>query len=430
MVNKTMWKRAAILMALAVCLTACGSTKNPSEMQGNSQQTENTAVGGVTTNGLEFLSYYTGGYASDTGFYTGHIRDGGHHNICYVDFATGQEVVLCNQINCTHDSDACNSWIAGNGDGPVYKTIPVGDKVVLLYQGLIDCFGDATPSYVAIMNPDGTNRHIIQELGLSTGLGTVDCGGYVRDMENLYFITSNAETFSYTLRRVHVPTETVEKICDLEGEEEQIIGCIGKDLILSYTPGGTGMNREKRQKMKTKIVRLNLDTREKVELLEHPACDYGACADGKFYVVNSLTKTICTYDLTDGALLQEVPVADSTLLDWETVVWPHGVYDGRFLVDNGMNSYLGIDPATGKITELKHTFFTQDGAGESFCWVETQTKDGFLIVSGATAETYTFIDEEGKECTNTAYFPTHSLISKDDFWSNHGNGVPIVDARD
>ncbi len=425
---KIRWGLMLTSIALISLLVACGDSVNQEVPDPN--QSNHNSISGVTTQELEFLSYYTGGYASDTGFYTSHVRDGGHHNICYVDFATGQEVVLCNQINCTHDSDACNSWIAGNGDGPVYKTIPVGDKVVLLYQGLIDRFGDATPSYVAIMNPDGTNRHIIQELGLSTGLGTVDCGGYVRDTENLYFITSNAETFSYTLRRVHVPTETVEEICDLEGEEEQIIGCTEKDLILSYTPGGTGMNREKRQKMKTKIVRLNLDTREKVELLEHPACDYGTCADGKFYVVNSLEKTICTYDLTDGALLQEVPVADPTLLDWETVVWPHGIYDGRFLVDNGMNSYLGINPATGKITELKHTFFTQDGAGESFCWVETQTKDGFLIVSGATAETYTFIDEEGKECMNTAYFPTHSLISKDDFWSNHGNGVPIVDARD
>ena len=330
MMKRTTWKRFSIVLALMMLLTACGThTNSATPNQDQQTENENTAAGYVTTDGMEFLSYYTSGYASDTGFYRRHLREDSSENICYVDFATGQEIVLCNQPNCTHDSDSCNAWVSGCDQyGNIFKVIPVADKLILLRAGWSE-YLKSYPGRVDIMNPDGTNRHTIMEFPLSTGFGDVSCGGYVRDEENLYFAAYDAETWNYTLYQINVKNETVVPICELPEEQEQIIGCTKKELVLSCTPAaGLGMIREQKKNLTTKIIRLNPVTGEKTDLFSHSACDYGTCADDKFYIVNSLNKTICTYDLIEGNLLQEVPLSDADRFNWETVTWPHGVYDG------------------------------------------------------------------------------------------------------
>lgn len=429
MMKKTMWKQFSLELAITILLTACGTHTN-SSMPNQDKQSENgnTATGYVTTDGMEFLSYYTSGYASDTGFYRRHLREDSSENICYVDFATGQEIVLCNQPNCMHDSDSCNAWVSGRDEyGNLFKVIPVADKLILLRGGWSENL-KSYPGRVEIMNLDGTNRHTIMEFPLSTGFGHVSCGGYARNEENLYFIAYNAETWIYTLYQINAKKETVVPICELPEEEEQIIGCTKEELILSYTPGGSAMSREQRRNLTTKIIRLNPATGEKTDLFEHPACDYGTCADEKFYILNSLDKTICTYDLMKGNLLQKVPVAGADQLNWETVAWPHGFYDGRLLVDNNMTTYFGIDPNTGEIFVLNHTY-SQQGSDQSICQVEAETEDSFLIDTGLIQETCTGIASDGKTYTEINSAPVYSLISKEDFWNNNGNGMPIVDAR-
>ena len=103
------------------------------------------------------------GYSTAEGFYRFVPREDASSNLCYIDFASGQEIYLCSQPNCAHADASCTSWYPSNLG--ILLPIPVGDRLVVLHGG--------SPSYASLIGDDALAQIEFAALdgsGRSTGI--------------------------------------------------------------------------------------------------------------------------------------------------------------------------------------------------------------------------------------------------------------------
>ena len=112
--------------------------------------------------------YVTDGCGNEDGFYT--IRNNNmidhedmSRNILYIDYATKKQVYLCAQPNCSHNNEACTSWLAP-GSGETILALSE-DKLVVLYV-------DVLPR-IEIMDLNGANRKTLCNFGDGAAIGYV-----------------------------------------------------------------------------------------------------------------------------------------------------------------------------------------------------------------------------------------------------------------
>lgn len=143
----------------------------------------------------------------------------GSLNILYTDYEALNQVILCAQPNCTHDSEACTGWIPYTVNG--ISLMIAGERLLLVSPGGsgTDADGNACVSYVQSANLDGSERHEVVSFGSDQEL----LGPYLMDGKYLY-----AEQLTYTenasdgaLIAIDLDTgETTEKMpLDADGGE-------------------------------------------------------------------------------------------------------------------------------------------------------------------------------------------------------------------
>lgn len=105
-------------------------------------------------------------------------------NLTYIDYATQQQVVLCNRPECYHDDDTCAGIISCTENIP--KPCTWKDKLVLVYPGnpfFCAEFGDAALPKIELMNADGSGKKLVHEFQpneeLSNSFAMDDCYIYV-----------------------------------------------------------------------------------------------------------------------------------------------------------------------------------------------------------------------------------------------------------
>ena len=123
---------ALLLTGLVICnLTACGNSKFNRD---NSSSTgENTKVSEATNSasGLTSLIHRTGLFdrycSTEDGFYyltekDSELADGSYApHLMYMDYASCQEVYLCSDSSCQHNTEDCTSVLAGaSSDGRIF----------------------------------------------------------------------------------------------------------------------------------------------------------------------------------------------------------------------------------------------------------------------------------------------------------------------
>lgn len=68
---------------------------------------------------------------TDAGDYSLYNNSDGSINILYTDFSQRRCIYLCQQPNCTHDNEACTSWLSTQGGG---TGIFAGEDKIYLLQ--------------------------------------------------------------------------------------------------------------------------------------------------------------------------------------------------------------------------------------------------------------------------------------------------------
>ena len=350
------------------------------------------------------------GYGSNTGYYSFRLREDASASLCYLDYASGREIVLCSQPNCTHDSDACPAWYPfDNG----LRAVPVGDRLIVLQGGspnYVDLLGaDATPK-IQVMNPDGSDRQEVFAFPAGSWVSTLPRGGFARDDVYLYFTITDQSAGANARTLCAVDGEgKVFALCALPEDEERIAGGDGGALILTCMPGSSDLSG---QDYMTQVLRLDLEQMQMTPLFSYPAEALGVCGQGAYYVLDG--QTLQGYSLTDGSKLSDVAV------DNPGVQTLYGVFDGRLLASGytreGEPLCYALDVEAGERTDLPYIF--REDSTVAFGEILAQAGDRFVCVAGVQSDAVTYPAQSGEEPMRTSWLsPAYTLVDHADFWA-------------
>lgn len=427
--------KLAWLLSAAAILTACGNEVQPKEEM--SVQNMGTAQ---ISDELQVIAdnSYVNGYSSAAGYYTTVPRENGSKNICYVDYATGREIVLCSQLNCRHDSEACSAWIPTSQARS--RVVPVGDKVFLLRCGnpnFADILGDASLAQLEVMNADGTDRQVIHRFAADQRVPPMPRAGMARDKQNLYFaIESMDGSMQRTLYAANIETKQLTPILEMTREEERLVGGDEGALILEYTPGSYNMDI---QNLVTQVVRFDPASQTETPLFEHGYIHAGVCENGEYTLLEN-DHFLRSYDLKTGKLLREIPVELDELFNWNSFS-PLGFFDGKLLVysettqnyEEAGESYIpyfcyGVDVQSGEAFRVEWNYQAFDETQVPVT-IMAETETHFLVHCGNRSMVITQPTMEGKKYKDRRDVQQFGMIGKQDFWNHTGEIIPIAEAE-
>ena len=138
---------------------------------------------------------------NDKGFYSVEVYRQDIANIMYLDFATGQQIFLCNRPECKHDNESCNSYFSIKGEYlPALRL--AGKHILLMRTG----GSEELPPQITIRDLDGANRQTLCEFKSNQNIATE----LYTDGDFIYFglTTTNKEDLTQTESLVKVSLQT------------------------------------------------------------------------------------------------------------------------------------------------------------------------------------------------------------------------------
>lgn len=330
-----MKKRILTLFLMIGILSATGcSSENSNVSLKENTSTGNTPNGNTTENADSMnLSIIDNGNlrcSGEQGYYyvanDGFMREDGVYsrNVMYMDYATRQELYLCNRPGCEHMSEECPSVFSDNevtaGSSLFYWNDSLylfshmpdydGTSIIqnsfsggLAQEGAVSLNGRSAVLYR--MNPDGTERQKVFEFGNEeTVEETVFASG-----NSLFFITkslsseavNNLTTLISTANRklIEINTDNWEAsvVASLE-TDWKLIGSTQNMLVFSKINFAQELSKEDYlddskymeayQNSKTNVIILDLknNTTEEVITLPNDKLHSFAVADGMLYIGN------------------------------------------------------------------------------------------------------------------------------------------------
>ena len=221
-------KHRAFAAALATCLLLAGCGGEPSSAPAGS---DGPAALETVDDRLTYVSRSPisigFGAEGDAGFYyTDMSEDYSHGNIHFIDKESHQDVILCSNPGCAHDTDACPAYL-GNRRPELAWT---GGKVVLFYQGM-DTDETKVLPHIDVMNPDGSDRHKVCDLEANQEYN----GGVAASGDSLYFLLSTYEANgrSTELVRLNLTSGSLVTVCKVE-RSALLVGVACGQLIIEH----------------------------------------------------------------------------------------------------------------------------------------------------------------------------------------------------
>lgn len=104
------------------------------------------------------------GNGNSKGFYDIFENEDSSKNVLFVDYGTKEQVYLCAQPNCAHDSEACTSWIAPTTDN--VSVAATEDTLFWIFSGRYN------NSHIDKSDIDGSNRSTIYTFPSNVELAT------------------------------------------------------------------------------------------------------------------------------------------------------------------------------------------------------------------------------------------------------------------
>lgn len=268
-----MKKRIIGLFALGVLLSL-GACQNPT-LENSDPGPENSWTGPLTL--LYHLQRGKTACVTESGYYyltdtEKRLSDG--QNAChlmYMDFAAGQEIYLCSNAGCLHDTADCTSVLPADEFPPYSTALFFWNSSLYLMSKDMDCDGTASidvfgeeigfaaeskPTVLYRMESDGTNREKIYAFDSNVTVEDFVVG----DAGGLYLITkemsteqSEGTTYQTSSRRelirldLSAQKETV--LCSMDFHDNiswEVIGCTGRLFVLHGIDFGREVSEEEK----------------------------------------------------------------------------------------------------------------------------------------------------------------------------------------
>jgi len=228
-----------LCVTLAVSLLFAGC-RNKLPVEGSSHNTHDGL--GEATGQIEFLSdtpdrIGQGAEGALGYYYTSYSQDYSHANIHFIDKTSKQDIILCSNPSCEHNTEACSAFLDTKTDY-VPSLLYADDLIILIYPGFDSPDNQVRP-HIDTMNADGTNRKAVYQFEANQEFGN----GFAGDDRYLYFILSTYEATNSKSELVCLDYKngTLKTICEvdaysfLEGSygNKLIVKTIGNSVLVS-----------------------------------------------------------------------------------------------------------------------------------------------------------------------------------------------------
>lgn len=393
----------------AILLTSCASDPSISNLVPSNSCSE------ISSENIVFQDIKMCTNQSNVGFYSIKSLFPNSLNITYIDYATQQELFLCNRPECLHNDDTCKSYIQFDSSTGVQPSLYLaGDTVLLIYSGA----GEASLPRIEAMELDGSSRHIVAEFKASQTL----VPPYLFDAEFLYFslITQHEQPLSQTNEfiRVSLKDGSAESIYTFSQNINSLIaGTYENSLVADMV---YDQNDRTYRKFFTWQPGEDFEQASETNMIyEYCLAEQGAMVEnGYLYILDFGTKAVTRKSLATGeettvdcsAMMPDFekdmePRMDFTFEDYVLIntYQPHEQYG--FVVEQFL-----ADFRNGKLTPIHLENLYQHRP----IYIVSEYEDELCVICDYKTHTDTF-EQDGQTYTSEYVTEQYAMLKKSDY---------------
>lgn len=416
--------RLLAILTACLLLAGCGAAPAPSGGSGAAGAESETAQVTLPTasGGLEALGRDTAfGSGNSSGYYYLSTLDGGAFLLRYIDYATGQDLPLCSQPNCSHSGETCPAWFAYSGTSAnVYTT---DQQVFVTFNGSpwdSDAFaeyGEAALPRVLTLAPDGSGRREVARFGASDAFTSLPAAG---DGSFYTIVTDYGEGEGSGEKRIaaiDLATGKVTTDNSVQRREMRIVGAAGRELVLQSMVSDT----------LSAYAAYNVDSGELRDLYNGAEPVSAACRDGALILLETKTGTLRRIQIATG---QETTLSTDLFsgrsLDFVTLAF---VTDAGYVVQahQGRTAYNFLIDQTGKTTR-QELFADSTDPRDKLRMLDIFAQPGgdYLVAPSRSYRTVKVPGPNGISYGIDEPVHAFALISQADFWASKPNYRPVT----
>lgn len=384
---------------------------------------------------LEFLyaGSMTDGYSNGNGFYRMVPRADGANNLCYIDFATQQEIYLCSQPNCAHDTDSCTSWFPTSTG--MHRPIPVGDSLLVVHGGapsLYQDLGDQALPHIDQMELDGSALEQVCQFDASFSIAPLVEDSMARDDRNLYF-TLEEYREDDTIRWLcayDVEQKKVFCLSELEEVDEKIVGCSDGLIVLSYVTEEYSYETSVLD-LTCQILTYDVNSGQVNPVTTQQYVDTGVCWNSCYWVMDNAA-TLRSYDLQSGEMRSEASLEFLDALNLNEIQFD-GLFEGKILIhsfvydietDHTELYYYAVDLSDGRAFPLAHVY--QSIYGYDMPAIPCAESNGSLLYISDAEQKTVHIPLPGGQTMESEYeVYLFSVMPATAYWNNESASTQI-----
>ncbi len=370
--------------------------------------------------------------------------DSNSTRISYIDYKSKVEIPLCNQPQCSHDTEKCQAMFYGN-EYMNSQIFPLGDKIYVLASkdavtedvgsengeiengfGLqLQLVTYSTALYE--MNKDGTNRTEILEIGAEYEVHNVIVSGYGKILLSAVKLIPDTVVAEPVILQVDVSSRELSEL-KIQGNMH---GVVGDSVVISQTGYGdlTGMSDSEAMsainKSTSKIVTYNIKTGEIKEHGEVPGNNYliDSYVYNHRFIYTPCKNAIYYIDLDtneSGTIVEQLSGRFFTVSKGDGKIVC--AFDDGADVNAKTTHFLMVDCDTGETSDF--TLFTRQSVDKHGVAILGASDTQYLVKSDLI-EKEEYIEWVGVNQVNLIG-EGFSLINKEDYWASKDNYEPIT----
>lgn len=400
----------AVVLGLVACATEPSSTQSAIEHS----KPEKINLHMVTTPDQVGIS------STDSGYYTTEMNNDGSFIVCYIDYTTKTEIVLCNRPECSHNNETCPAYLNRG------VSLFVCDETLYFYfPEMIAAKGGVENSdnwpRLECANSDGSNRRILRQFNANNQI----VYGIASDGMNLYYCELTTTVLDreikseYWLVSQDINSGAVTKIQELSENKRLIDASENKFYFKTFENTETANSFAQKQVISCSEL-INGKLTE-----ESPCANWmrdeavGDIADNYLYLYKYQTDSITKTDLATGeeTLLIERVFNDTVIGAEIKRVSNHYLVVTAHQKDNlstPLQSVIDIDAES----KNKNLLFFNSLEGRTIPWqIKASFKDDFLIVNSIIPQKVTLMYYD-QPLEMLIGIEQYALISQDAYYNN------------
>lgn len=388
--------------AFAACLLLAGCAAPGPEAE--APAAEGDAIRYLSSN----LPYGSG---NESGYYYFAKDENGNSLLRVVDYATLQDVPLCNQPNCAHGDETCPAWFAWAGTEP--SVLAADDALYILFPGApwdgwaFETCGEKALPRILKCNTDGSDRQELARFGASEAFASMPAA----DGQNLYIILTDYSSASGPVEKIvtiGLDSGAVSADESVQRTELSIAGAWGRELILR---SGAGRNY---------YAAYNVDTKE---LRDLDSTDSTAVVfEGSLCFLDEATGAIRTVSVEDGGVTElATDLPEQASPQWAMLA---GVTEQGYVVqasgEDGYHNWL-VDFEGRAVRQELQAESTEERDHMRMLEIFARQGEDYLVSPSRSFHTVLTPGPNGATYGEDVVDYAFALISAKDFWSDTPN---------